>query len=768
MIPGRVQQIRLPPAGRQPGGPGRVCPTRAYLDRQLSSNMQADIGKKITSYNIECFVFCLQVPLESWHIAHRTVDRHLSRLSFAGVTGRIMGLLTRRRRVLHVFLIVSLVWICTLLYTYSVLDMSIGTLVGNLLKRPVENERLHQLMSGDEFPDDEPVDPLSKIVMSSENLLHFYHLPKRKRDVSYTEITSANRDTSYPLAPDFSFHVRYLPDRVVLYEDYGPGCIYRLYLFPVLPTSAQELHRLTSKDLYTMYLHINVDGKSFKFTLQQVMEGKVWPFLYPLNTRHPRPASGMGSYAPMCYQNSITVSYIHRGAFPDNLLNVNINCTMQDLPCPVHVYSAVSRHKYPYGTKVVSMAESSHERSNHKELLKTAASLLSNVEHDGPDYGQVCTLKCTEICRQCIRPLLLHWGDGVVSSIKIRVFETATGKIQPDWNQIYLTASFDHSLTPQIRVSLGTLFGASGSMNDFKGAAIGRRKKYCLYDDAYLDLPKTEMTGYLYLPMPFWQKAEISIEGAPSISTSYSVCYQVNVEQNHYAESKTGYLHAKQTHYSSDVGGYREVLSLQASWGHIVGLYMDVDNLKAVRDVPLAYRWAALQADAVLYIDGQQSASVMGTGLEDYFSYAHGFALAENTTYSFVGVYHSGPRQSEPLTWYCYRQHVLDPIPFHNSVHFVMEGTARERFFLPETPLSEDEFYRRRIRKESLLSHMVVYYAKPNKAGMTLIDNVILGDEDSESNHRFRMLRSSSKYNDFHLPHKHYLGACIRKNRQTF
>ena len=52
-------------------------------------------------------------------------------------------------------------------------------------------------------------EPLAKLVLEREKILSFFYLPKRKLKYQYSEITSANWDTSYPLAPDFTFHIRY-------------------------------------------------------------------------------------------------------------------------------------------------------------------------------------------------------------------------------------------------------------------------------------------------------------------------------------------------------------------------------------------------------------------------------------------------------------------------------------------------------------------------------------------------------------------------------
>ncbi len=61
---------------------------------------------------------------------------------------------------------------------------------------------------------------------------------------------------------------------------------------------------------------------------------------------------------------------------------------------------------------------------------------------------------------------------------------------------------------------LGALFGAQGSLNDFKGAALGRRQKTCSYGDQPLKLPRYSHTGKgthnLFYGQRVLQCAEIS------------------------------------------------------------------------------------------------------------------------------------------------------------------------------------------------------------------------------------------------------------------
>jgi len=181
---------------------------------------------------------------------------------------------------------------------------------------------------------------------------------------------------------------------------------------------------------------------------------------------------------------------------------------------------------------------------------------------------------------------------------------------------------------------------------------------------------------------------------------------------------------------------------------------VEVDNLVPVQNVPLAYRWAALQADPIIHIDNSASATVLGSGLEDYFSYAHGFAGAENTTYAFVGVHHGsgGSRSSfDPLTWHCYRQHVLDPITFRSSVRFFMEGTG-SKFSSPVDPLDFQEHWKLRSAGLPALAHVVLYYFRHSSKPLSMTcDQIWFGNVTSEQHHRFKLVRSLSSGRTFTL-----------------
>lgn len=75
------------------------------------------------------------------------------------------------------------------------------------------------------------------------------------------QITSANRDPRYLLAPDFTFHIDYRKNEVTIYKDYGPGCVHRIFLYPWLPTNYEVLHRMTSANLSDMFLKFEIDER---------------------------------------------------------------------------------------------------------------------------------------------------------------------------------------------------------------------------------------------------------------------------------------------------------------------------------------------------------------------------------------------------------------------------------------------------------------------------------------------------------------------------
>ena len=620
-------------------------------------------------------------------------------------------------------------------------------------KRSLDEDSIYQTMQTDPFKTNFVKNPLHVLAPVGSWQLNLFHLPKRQVGRLFTEITTANRDTSYLVAPDFTFHIKYDTKSVVLYEDFGPGCMYRNYLYPHLPTSTDLLYKITHKDLRNTYLHLVIDESEYQYSIEQMMLGEEWPFLQPLNTQHPKVTSGLGAYIPICYQEYAKVTYILPENLPQNLFDKTINCSRNDLICPVKIYSGISRHKFPAGSQVSTFTMGSASEDIH------AASLLKHPELYSPARDTKCLLKCVDLCTGCSKTIFSAQNPGVIYAMHFRVFKKDSQKVSQDWTNILISMIWDKSAVPQVeKVPLGSFMGATASLNIVKGAAAGKFINYCDYEtnDEKANLC---IMGYIYYPMPYWSDATIQIE---STDEEVTVCYQILTRSNQYSKQTTGYFSTLKTYYETNSQGYKVILDLENRWGHIVGLYMEIDNLVAKTTVPIPERWAALQADPVIFIDGTQSATVFGTGLEDYFSYAHGFALAGNTTYAFVGVHHAVSITKGPQTWHCYRYHVLDPIPFQKSIKFIMEG-IQDKHFKPETALSYEQHAFKRKASVPVISHLVVYYAQSH-VGMRATDSVQIGNNKSEKEHGFTVLTKPGKsecksIKSFPATRKRYLGA---------
>jgi len=310
---------------------------------------------------------------------------------------------------------------------------------------------------------------------------------------------------------------------------------------------------MTLSNLSAMFLVMEFDHEPvLRYSLQMLAEATEWPFVFPLSTKHPSLVSGIGAYTPFCYQESLRLIYENARDLPANLLELNINCTANELRCPVHIYSAVSSHKFPTGTLIpTDLSSVSVSDSVHLDHVNKVVELLKGPELNGPDAGEPCVLNCFELCSQCQRVLYhrIH-SAAVITSIRIRVFDTMTGLLSLDWTDVFFTAYFDNATLPQFhRVPLGSLFCATASLNDVSGAAFGKRSVYCSYDDPSTSLREEIITGYFYFPMPYWHEALLVVEGAEHLEASLTVCFQITAVDNFYEPSETGYLHGLKTYY---------------------------------------------------------------------------------------------------------------------------------------------------------------------------------------------------------------------------
>ena len=251
----------------------------------------------------------------------------------------------------------------------------------------------------------------------------------------------------------------------------------------------------------------------------------------------------------------------------------------------------------------------------------------------------------------------LH-GPGMVTHIWLTVAANEYG-----WPRLLrLRIYYDGSSTPSVDAPVGDFFGVGhGFERDINSLMIrdssSGRSRNC------------------YWPMPFRRSCRIAItnEGRRRVSNLY---YHVDWRKLPSLPPNTAYFHALYHQaLPAAAGKPYEVLSVHGR-GHYAGTVMSV--------IQTAAGWFG-EGDDLIYVDGEKTAGIQGTGTEDYFNDAWSLREAQGL-YTGVPVA-EGTDVGARMT--AYRWHLADPIPFTRSFRFDFEhagwtfnpdGTVRSAF----------------------------------------------------------------------------------------
>jgi hypothetical protein len=249
-------------------------------------------------------------------------------------------------------------------------------------------------------------------------------------------------------------------------------------------------------------------------------------------------------------------------------------------------------------------------------------------------------------------------GPGMVTHIWLTVAANEYG-----WPRLLrLRVYYDGSATPSVDAPVGDFFGVGhGFERDIDSLMVrdssSGRSRNC------------------YWPMPFRRACRITItnEGRRRVSNLY---YHVDWRKLPSLPPEAGYFHALYRQaLPAAAGRPYEVLAV-AGRGHYVGTVLNVIQAQA--------GWFG-EGDDLIYVDGEKTAGIQGTGTEDYFNDAWSLREAQGL-YTGVPVA-EGTDVGARMT--AYRWHLADPIPFTRSFRFDFEhagwtynldGTVRSAF----------------------------------------------------------------------------------------
>lgn len=240
-------------------------------------------------------------------------------------------------------------------------------------------------------------------------------------------------------------------------------------------------------------------------------------------------------------------------------------------------------------------------------------------------------------------------GAGAITHIWV----TIASKDANHLRNLVLRTYWDGEQNPSVETPIGDFFG------------LGHARYY-----QYASKPLAIGTNNglnSFWRMPFGNGAKITVtnEGTVQVDAFY---YYIDYQKYDALPDNIGRFHAQ---YRQDMpckpGENYLILSANGK-GHYVGCNLSVELN--------ADGWWG-EGDDMIYVDGEEVASLRGTGSEDYFCGAWCYGEA------FSNLYFGCPLRGEHkkgALWNVYRYHIEDPIPFTQDIKVTIEhGHANDR-----------------------------------------------------------------------------------------
>ncbi len=272
-------------------------------------------------------------------------------------------------------------------------------------------------------------------------------------------------------------------------------------------------------------------------------------------------------------------------------------------------------------------------------------------------------------------PLAVILDAGCVKHIWVTI------RCEDRWylRKILLRMFWDGEEEPSVEAPIGDFFGIGhGVCHNFISVP--------------LQMSPQDGKGFnCWWPMPFSDGVRIEVENQCETDVG-AFYYYVDYEEYDGLEEGLGRFHAtwrreNPTDGLSEAGmdnrtwmfigenprGEGNYVILEAEGrGHYVGCNVNVHNLRETTE----FNWYG-EGDDMIFIDGEEEPSIIGTGTEDYYG------MSWCPTQEYCAPFHGlplpgGPNWSGKATWY--RYHILDPVHFRKSIRVTIEhGHANHR-----------------------------------------------------------------------------------------
>lgn len=327
------------------------------------------------------------------------------------------------------------------------------------------------------------------------------------------------------------------------------------------------------------------------------------------------------SYVPLTYQKSLRIEF----AAP-----------------PVHPYWGPRRLFYqinvedlPSGTTVETTPTlfSDQDKAQIAAVAQAWRKAVAPPSRGGSDAN------VTAVSAGTTGQIFAAEGPGMLPSFSLRFVQSDAQALSMDrmLSDVLLRVYYNGTSQPGIETPLGDFFGQVGSMRHYGSLAFA----------------STANDLRCHLPMPFHKSIRVELvnRGTQNVAIAWTG------ETIPGAVDGYGYLHAFWSQTGPAPGTPHLFADLQGR-GHLAGIFLQVTGLEN--------SWWILEGDERFYVDGEQTPSWHGTGLEDYFNggwYYRGAAFA-----GLHGIFDRAPFQVSQ-----YRHQLVDPFPFRKSLRMTIE-----------------------------------------------------------------------------------------------
>jgi hypothetical protein len=236
-----------------------------------------------------------------------------------------------------------------------------------------------------------------------------------------------------------------------------------------------------------------------------------------------------------------------------------------------------------------------------------------------------------------------HRGAGIIRRWWLTIAPRNDREIQ---RRLIVRCWWDGEADPSVEVPV----------SDFFGMGFGEWRDY-------ISLPLNMTSGgyNCYWPMPFRRSARITVENRAGKAVD-AFYYNIDIETLRRVPDNALYFHAQFRRTKPTERGKPVTILETTGRGHYVGTLL---SMQRIRGRGLGY----LEGDERVFVDGEKTPSIIGTGTEDYFSSGWYF-----DTGVYSAPYHGVTIKDDAKSRInAYRWHIEDPIAFEKSLRFDIE-----------------------------------------------------------------------------------------------